>query len=161
MPRIFNLAVAGLATLIGASTDAPVRAVAAPMVAEIADSTLRDVAVAVYSPNSPRIYYNPLLMQRFTPGLQRFFLAHEYAHIALRHTRSSALRAEAGEQDRLLQQKELEADCHAAARLGTSEPEVALEAARFFAGMGSRRFDTEHPTGAQRAARILSCLAQH
>jgi hypothetical protein len=129
-----------------------------PAVRVIADPSLRDVAVAVYDTVQSVIYYNPSIMQRFGPDLESFFLAHERAHIELRHTRASALRAEAGQRDSLLQAKELEADCLAARRLGSEHSGASMAAVHFFARLGDRHFDSEHPAGSVRAARILACM---
>ena len=62
-----------------------------PPVRETALDTLHDVAVAVYDPKGSIIYYNPDYLQRLGPQLSAFFMAHEYGHITLRHTRSHAL----------------------------------------------------------------------
>lgn len=163
MPRLFSVAVTALAALMGAGqiahtdvgTNSPTL-----KVAMIEDATLRDVAVAVYDSIRPTIYVNPRLMQRFSPDLQAFFMAHERAHIELKHTRSGALRADVGTRDQLLQLKELEADCLAATRLGTKGRKAAMAAVRFFGRLGTTQFDSEHPTGTVRARRILDCLAE-
>ena len=42
--------------------------------------------------------------------------------------------------------------------LGETQPEAVDAAIRFFTRMGPFRFDAWHPSGAQRAAKILSCL---
>ena len=124
----------------------------------IATDTLRDVAVAVYDRQHPMIYVNPTRMQRFGQQLADFFLAHEFGHIHYHHTRANALTADRQRRDALMQSRELEADCYAAATLGRSDRRAVLEAARFFGQMGPYRFDREHPSGSQRAARILACL---
>jgi hypothetical protein len=159
MPRLLRVAVTGFAALVGAGRPMPSDEVAAP-VAEIADASLRDVAVAVYDPVHPVIYYNPQLLHRFSPELGAFFMAHERAHIALRHTRAGALRGQPGTSDQQLQAKELEADCHAARALGAARRDASLAAVRFFTGLGNSSFDREHPTGTQRASRILLCMPQ-
>lgn len=160
MTRSLTIAMAALAATVGASR--PVSeagaTTTAPAVREIADRSLRDVAVAVYDSADPVIYYNPDLMARFSPELRAFFMAHEYAHIALKHRRSGALGGEPGAFYRSLQAKELEADCHAAQTLGPDGRATALAAAGFFAGLGQARNDLEHPSGSARAAKILSCL---
>ena len=122
--------------------------------------SLRDVAVAVYDDAAPVIYYNPTLMQKVGPLLSAFFFAHEDGHIAFRHTRSYALLAGVRGQTALLQARELEADCYAARELAAANPAAVGAAIRFFGQMGPFRFDEAHPTGAQRAARILSCLPE-
>lgn len=158
MPRLLRVVVVtGFAALVGAGRPMPVEQPAAP-VTEIADASLRDVAVAIYDPVRPVIYYNPELLHRFSPELAAFFMAHERAHIALRHTRSGALRGGSGATDLQLQAKELEADCRAARELGAARRDASMAAVRFFTRLGNNRFDSEHPTGAQRASRILSCM---
>ncbi len=87
-------------------------------------------------------------------------MAHEHAHIALRHTRASALRAEPGIRSRLLQSKELEADCLAAKRLWAGHRDAILAAVRFFTKLGDTQFDSEHPTGSERARHILTCMSE-
>jgi len=164
MPKLAQVAVLGMTTLAtvaapGAPGEAPVAA-GRVTVREIADSALRDVAVAVYHPSKSVIYYNPVLMARLGPELESFFMAHEYAHIDLRHTRSGALGTSAETRHQTLRQKELEADCLAATRLASSRREAALAAVRFFARMGDSSYDAEHPTGSDRAATILRCLSR-
>ncbi len=158
MNRLLTVVVTGLAALLGAGRPVPPSRPAAAQVREIADVSLRDVAVAVYDSVHPVIYYNPTLMREFGSDLARFFMAHEHAHIALKHTRSGALRSDPSQRNRLLQQKELEADCLAARTLGNADREGSLAAVRFFSRLGDRSFDTEHPTGTARAANILSCM---
>jgi hypothetical protein len=165
MPRLLKVAVTGFAALLGAgqpvSTDVAYANPAARMVIlEVPDESLRDVAVAVYDPVHPVIYYNPSLMQRFSPELGAFFMAHEHAHIALKHTRASALGADLAGRNRQLQGKELEADCLAARQLGSSRRDASLAAVRFFARLGTMQFDDEHPTGTERARKILSCMPE-
>lgn len=160
MSKLLHVAITGAAALLstGSVTPSDTYRPDAPAIREIADGALRDVAVAVYDPAHPVIYYNPLLMERFAPEMRAFFMAHERAHIELRHTRSSALRAEPGQRDRLLQAKELEADCLAARRLGRDHASASMAAVHFFSRLGGRHFDNEHPPGSARAARILSCM---
>lgn len=161
MMRAASAALTTLAVLIGADA-APFRELTrpapGPRVRVIADVMLRDVAVAVYDPVRSVVYYNPRSMPQFSPELQAFFLAHEYAHIELKHTRSSALRADTGMRGRLLQAKELAADCLAVRRLGASSRAVSMAAMRFFARLGTTQFDDEHPTGTARARNILACI---
>ncbi len=160
MTKLLHVALASAAALLSTGGAAPreVDRPTAPVIREIADPSLRDVAVAVYDSMRPVIYYNPRLLQRFSPELKAFFLAHERAHIELRHTRASALRAEAGQRDSLLQAKELEADCVAAQRLGLEHVGTTMAAVHFFARLGDTHFDREHPPGSVRAARILACM---
>jgi len=126
-------------------------------VRQIATDTLHDLAVAAFENGRPVIYYNPVLMQRVGPELETYFFAHEYGHIRYGHT-GSALTAGEGDLGALRVRQELEADCYAARTLGETEPEAVDAAIRFFTRMGPFRFDAWHPSGAQRAAKILSCL---
>ena len=158
MTRALGVVMAGVALLLSGAKDERPVAVEAPQVRQIADVTLRDVAVAVYDADHPVIYYNPVLLGRLGPDLTMFFMAHEQAHIALRHTRAGALGTGVDQRNRSLQQKELAADCLATRTLGAEHRAAAEAAARFFSRMGTRQFDREHPTGATRAANILSCL---
>lgn len=124
---------------------------------QIPTDTLQDVAVATFVQGRPIIYYNPILLQRFGPRMTEFFFAHEYGHIRFGHT-GGALTHDEGELSAVRQRQELEADCYAAALLGEHNREAIEAAVRFFSRMGPYRFDAFHPTGSQRAAKILSCL---
>jgi hypothetical protein len=161
--RVATVTVTSLGVLLGANA-AQLRELTTPALARhvrmIPDLMLRDVAVAVYDSVSSVVYYNPRFMRQFSPDLQAFFLAHEYAHIELKHTRSSALRADMATHARLLQDKELAADCLAVTRLGASGRRVSMAAMRFFARLGATRFDDEHPTGTARARNILECIQE-
>ncbi len=59
-----------------------------PGVPEIASDTIDDIAIATVDLPQPVIYYNPIRARRYGPQLTEFFLAHEYGHIALHHTRA-------------------------------------------------------------------------
>jgi len=96
-------------------------------------------------------------MQRVGPELETYFFAHEYGHIHYGHT-GSALTAGEGDLGALRVRQELEADCYAARTLGDTDHAAVDAALKFFTRMGPFRFDTWHPSGAQRAAKILSCL---
>jgi len=129
-----------------------------PGVPEIATDTIDDIAIAIVDVPQPAIYYNPIRARRYGPQLTEFFLAHEYGHIALHHTRAGLGVLPDEVRDSALQAQELEADCYAARR---SDPRarVASEAAiRFFTRLGPFRFDAVHPTGSQRAAMIRDCM---
>jgi len=126
-------------------------------VRQIATDTLHDLAVAAFENGRPVIYYNPMLMQRVGPELEAYFFAHEYGHIRYGHT-GSALTTGEGDLGALRVRQELEADCYAAETLGETQPEAVNAALRFFTRMGPFTFDSWHPSGAQRAAKILSCL---
>ena len=128
-------------------------------VRQIASDTLHDVALATFEQGRPVIYYNPILLQQFGPQLTSFFFAHEYGHIRYGHT-GAALTAGEGDLSAQRQRQELEADCYAARTLAESEPETIVAAVRFFTRMGPFRFDAWHPSGSQRAAKILACLPQ-
>lgn len=149
---------AGLSLVHASSVDPHAYSEPEAPVLVIATDTLRDVAVAVYDLRHPTIYINPDRLQQFGPELSEFFLAHEFGHIRFHHTRANALNAEAPTHDKLIQGRELEADCYAAATLGRTDPPAVLAAVRFFSEMGPYHFDREHPSGSQRAARILACL---
>jgi hypothetical protein len=123
-------------------------------VREVADSSLRDVAVAVSDPLDPVIYYNPRLMERFGPNLSAFVLAHEYGHIKFGHRR---LPNSVSDRAAMMRQFELEADCYAAEMLERLKPAAADVAIEFFRKMGDFRYDDEHPTGYERAAKITAC----
>lgn len=129
-----------------------------PGVQELPSDSIGDIAVAAVDLPQPAIYYNPRMVRRYGPLLTRFFLAHEYGHIARKHTRAAIADLADATRDSILRAQELEADCYAAGQPG-EQARLATEAAiRFFARLGPFRFDSEHPTGAQRAARILMCL---
>lgn len=129
-----------------------------PGIAEIPDDDLADVAVAVVDRPDPVIYYNPARFQRYGPDLSTFFLAHEYGHIALHHTRAGLDTLDQADREAAQQVQELDADCYAAAAIGT-EHRAAIEAAiRFFTRLGPFRFDAVHPTGSERVQRLMACL---
>jgi hypothetical protein len=128
-------------------------------VRQIATDTLHDLAVAAFENGRPVIYYNPVLMQRVGPELETYFFAHEYGHVHYGHT-GSALTAGEGDLGALRVRQELEADCYAARTLADTDHEAVDAAIRFFTRMGPFRFDAWHPSGAQRAAKILSCLPE-
>lgn len=125
-------------------------------VRQVASDTIRDVALVTVEQGRPTIYYNPVLLDRVGPELATFFITHEYGHI--HHGHSGGALVHDGELGTLRQRQELEADCYAAAHLAESEPASVEAALEFFVRMGPNRFDNYHPTGSQRAARILSCL---
>jgi len=129
-----------------------------PGVEEVASDSIDDLAVAAVDLPKPVIYYSPRMARRYGPLLTRFFLAHEYGHLEHRHTRTGIADLPDPTRDSILRAQELEADCYAAALPGDQARAATEAALRFFARLGPFRFDTEHPTGAQRAARILMCL---
>ncbi|MGH7515877.1 MAG: hypothetical protein ACREOC_00190 [Gemmatimonadales bacterium] len=126
-------------------------------VREIPTDTLRDVAVVAYEQGRPVIYYNPVLMQRVGPQLADFFMAHEYGHIAYGHS-GAALTLGGTDVGTVRQQQELEADCYATSALAERNGAAVATALQFFTRLGPFRFDNLHPTGAQRAAKILACI---
>lgn len=126
-------------------------------VRQIATDTLHDLAVAAFENGRPVIYYNPVLMQRVGPELEAYFFAHEYGHVHYGHT-GSALTSTESDLSAIRVRQELEADCYAARTLADSEPAAVEAALRFFNRLGPFRFDAWHPSGAQRAAKILACL---
>src|SRR5690349_20491599 len=126
-------------------------------VRQIATDTLHDLAVAAFENGRPVIYFNPVLMQRVGPELESYFFAHEYGHVHYGHT-GSALTSTESDLSAVRVRQELEADCYAARTLAESEPAAVEAALRFFNRLGPFRFDAWHPSGAQRAAKILACL---
>jgi hypothetical protein len=161
--RLFRLGFQWVAVLAALSGTEQARAQGLhliPGVEEIASDSIQDLAIALVDEPVPVIYYNPILVRRYGPDVARFLLAHEYGHIFHRHTRAGLADLPPDRRDSMLQQMELEADCYAAGQRG--EPaRVASEAAiRFFTRLGPFRFDNQHPTGAQRVARILACLPE-
>ena len=126
-------------------------------VRQVPADTLRDVALAAFEHGRPVIYYNPRLLQQLGPELTAYFFAHEYGHVRYGHT-GAALAAGDGDASALRQHQELDADCYAARTLGESDPESVQAAVRFFTRMGPFRYDAWHPSGSQRAAKILACL---
>ena len=129
-----------------------------PGVEEVASDSIGDIAVATVDVAKPVIYYNPAMVRRYGPLLTRFFLAHEYGHLEHRHTRAGIADLPDSTRNSILRAQELEADCYAAALPGDQARAATEAALRFFSRLGPFRFDAEHPTGAQRAARILMCL---
>ncbi len=157
MTRRTSLSLTVTALLALASTRPLAAAQRLVDVRQVATDTLHDVAVATYERGRPVIYYNPTLLQRVGPELADFFLAHEYGHIAYGHA-GGALSEPRDDWSALRQKQELEADCYATQVLA-DENRPAVEAAlQFFGRMGPFRFDNLHPSGAQRAAKILACL---
>lgn len=126
-------------------------------VQQVATDTLRDIALAVFEHGRPVIYYNRPLMEQVGPNLAAFFFAHEYGHVRFGHT-GAAMGAGEGDLSALRVRQELAADCYAAATLGESAPEAAAAAVQFFTRLGPLRFDAWHPSGSQRAAKLLACL---
>lgn len=129
-----------------------------PGVREVESDSIRDIAVAAVDASPPAVYYNPAMANRYGPLLTRFFLAHEYGHIYHHHTRAGLSDLPDSTRDGIFRAQELEADCYAAALPGDEARSATEAALRFFARLGPFRFDNEHPTGAQRAARLLMCL---
>ena len=129
-----------------------------PGVEEVASDTILDLAVAAVDREQPVIYYNPRLARRYGPELTRFFLAHEYGHLHFGHTRVKFRDLPLASRDSILRVQELEADCYAARQEGAEARAATEVALRFFARLGPFRFDNEHPTGSQRASRVLVCL---
>lgn len=126
---------------------------------QIPSDTLRDVALATFEHGRPVIYYNPRLLQQFGPQLTTFFFAHEYGHIYYGHTGAALVQAH-GELTALRQQQELEADCYATVILAEQDRAAVEAALRFFTRLGPYRYDAFHPTGSQRAAKMLACLPE-
>lgn len=127
------------------------------LVVKIAADSLHDVAVAVYHPYRGVIYYNPGHMRAAGAELAAFFWQHEFGHLYYHHVRGYALLGN-DQLDTQLQEAELEADCYATRQLADTHREAVEEAIQFFTRMGRFRHDSAHPTGSQRAAKILSCI---
>ncbi|MDX2194388.1 MAG: hypothetical protein NW201_13615 [Gemmatimonadales bacterium] len=150
---------AGGAAVLPAQT-APATAVLPPEhVALVRADTLHDVALVRLEQGRPVIYYNARLMARIGPELSTFFLAHEFGHVKEGHAGSALVERETDRRQEVIQRMELAADCEAAKALATERPDAVQEAVTFFTRMGTHRFDVQHPTGAQRAAKILACAA--
>ncbi|MFZ5623530.1 MAG: hypothetical protein ACOY71_03750 [Gemmatimonadota bacterium] len=133
------------------------------IVREVADRSLRDVAVAITDVLSPVILYNPLLMGQLGPDLATFFFAHEYAHIEAGHHRAAWFERRglpSATIDSELRRQELEADCLAGQRLGSVRRESVLAALEFFRLQGDASFDVQHPSGADRTANLQVCLPE-
>ncbi len=153
----------GLALCIGLFGAVPAHAQGLhliPGIEEIESDTIADVALATLDQVPVAIYYNPRLTNRYGAQLTRFFLAHEYGHIARHHTRAGFADLPQATRDSIYREQDLQADCYAASQPGP-EARAATEAAiRFFTRLAPFRFDAEHPTGAQRVERILRCLPE-
>jgi len=127
-------------------------------VREEAADTIADIAVTVEDGGQSVILFNPARARRLGPQLTMFFMAHEYGHIFHHHRKDTFDRLPDGERVAALQGQELEADCYAARTLGQGHREAPEAAIRFFTRLGPFQFDMLHPTGAQRAARIIACM---
>jgi hypothetical protein len=127
---------------------------------QVASDTLRDVAVTIFVQDRAVIYYNPMLMATVGSELADFFLAHEYGHVRYGHS-GAALTQTGTDLGALRQRQELEADCYATTVLAERNPEAVQGAVAFFRRMGPFRFDNLHPSGAQRAAKILACMPEN
>lgn len=148
-----TLAMVGLAAAGSSQTSG--RPIAALMVA---DPRLGDAAAALVDSDRPIIYYNPTVLQAVGPNLAAFLLAHEEGHLAAGHQRPRDNTLTASEIETLLQGYERDADCYAARRLARDQRGALLSAIAYFQRLGPFRADREHPTGAERAAVIYSCL---
>jgi len=157
MIRRAQLILATGAVLVGGAVAPAAAAQRLVDVREVATDTLHDVALATYEHGRPVIYLNPTLMQRVGPELADFFLAHEYGHIAYGHA-GGALAEPWDELSTIRQRQELEADCYATEILAPDNRPAVDAAIQFFSRMGQFRFDNLHPSGSQRAAKILACL---
>jgi hypothetical protein len=122
---------------------------------------IRDVAITRWENDRPVIYINPKLLERFGPVLRDFFIGHEFGHVALAHDGGGALQTQQMDSTLMImrQRQELEADCYAASRLAVEHRDAVEAAIRLFTRMGAFRFDRLHPSGSQRAASLLACLA--
>ena len=125
-------------------------------VQQIATDTLRDVALVHTERPTGHLLQSHDPPACGPPALRVYFIAHEYGHIHGGHTGGALLHE--GELSALRQRQELDADCYAAAVLAEQDRDAVDAALRFFTRLGPLRHDNYHPTGSQRAARILSCL---
>ena len=115
---------------------------AKPVIEEIADPTLPDIAAVHYVPGkNPVILYNPFLCKQAGRALCEFYRYHEYGHIALRHHERKDISAEV---------KEEEADQWAARH---APMPVVLAAWRYFSSGGGAT--PVHGDGRTRAARLI------
>lgn len=146
----------GSVLTLSAIGPSPLRAQRLLDVREIPADTLRDIATARFVQGRPVIYYNPALLREAGPALSAFFMAHEYGHVRRGDEGAALARGEGVAEVR--RKLELDADCYAVRYLAEEHREAVLAALRFFTHMGNFTFDTFHPTGSQRAAKILACL---
>ena len=128
------------------------------LILEVPVDSLGDIAVAVYHTNHGIIYYNPRVMAALGPDLAAFFRQHELGHLYHHHVRGNALLAGDSDADAVMQVSELEADCYAARMLSSSRRPAIDAAVALFSHMGNVH-SPDHPSGAARAAMILSCVA--
>lgn len=124
-------------------------------VEHVVDFSLADAAIAVADPYRPVIYYNPAILGRAGLEMTRFILAHEDAHIELAHLRVADGVVDAAR----LRGLELDADCLAARWLSVDQPAAVAAAAAYFLRQGATRTDEFHPSGVERADRIVACGA--
>jgi hypothetical protein len=155
----------GLALLLGVLAGTPAvvaqQPVGPPVLVDVPilpSDTLGDVAVTVLERGRPVIYFNPVLMGRVGPRLARFFLAHEFGHIAHGDV-GGALGSGDATFSTARRTQELEADCYAAERLA-ADPEDIAAVLHFFRLTADFRFDDLHPNGAERAGRISVCASR-
>jgi hypothetical protein len=126
-------------------------------VRRVAADMLHDVAVTGIEDGRATIYYNLALLERLGPQFGDFIMAHEEGHVYFGHA-GGALLTSQPDFAQVRQQQELDADCYAARELGGTDRDAVQAAIRFFTALGPVRFDRVHPTGEQRAAKILACL---
>jgi hypothetical protein len=151
-----------IAAMTAALLAAPVAAQQPLTDVRVVEATwIRDVALTRWENDRPVIYVNPKLLERFGPAMRDFFIGHEFGHVALAHDGGGALQTQPVDSTLMImrQRQELEADCYAATRLAAEHRDAVEAAIRLFTRMGSFRFDRLHPTGSQRAASLLACLA--
>lgn len=159
MPSFRTLAVLVLLPLPAVQASAAQVVAPGLEVRQVASDTLHDVALMRIESGQPVIYFNPRLLQRLGPELTRFFLTHEHGHAAIGHTGGSALAGPMLTGTSLRLRQELEADCWATEQLARAGDQGAIDGAvEFFLQLGKRRHDLLHPTGSQRAAKIMACI---
>lgn len=136
-----KVSLSSLFTLLVGELFLALSAQAKPMVEEIADPTLPDIAAVHYVPGQvPVILYNPYLCKQAGPALCEFYRYHEYGHIVLRHHERNEISRK---------QKEQEADEWAARH---APAPVILAAWHYFSSGGGAT--PVHGDGPTRAARL-------
>lgn len=124
-------------------------------VGSFSDPTINDIAFATIRMGHPVILFNPMLMNRSSPAMQRFIYMHECGHhalgqiVALASTGASRVSA-VGEQ---------EADCYAARQLlllGALSRQDLAQVQSELAAFGPG--DWTHFPGPVRAFNLIACL---
>lgn len=130
-------------------------------VREVAVEDLRQIAVVSRDAKGPIIYYSP---DRCV-AVGRSMCVFERVHAQMLATRGDVPR-QRDPADRygtawLTPEEILKADCRAANELRGSGEAAAHAAVSYYGRQGDGRFAPNYPTGSQRAAQILECLARY